>query len=83
VDSLQARDLLAAEPALRQLQIPTLIVWGTGDVFFHRKWACWLRGTIPGAAEVAEIPGGRLYFPDEHATELAAALRWHWHAHVR
>src|SRR3954468_17771988 len=28
--SLHARDLLAVEPALRHLQVPTLIVWGTG-----------------------------------------------------
>jgi pimeloyl-ACP methyl ester carboxylesterase len=83
VISLHARDLLAAEPALRRLQVPTLIVWGTGDVFFRRKWAYWLRDTIPGAAEVAEIPGARLFFPDERATELTAALRRHWHAHVR
>ena len=83
VASLRARDLLAAEPALRQLQVPTLIVWGTGDVFFHGKWAYWLRDTIPGAAAVTEIPGARLFFPDERATELTAALRRHRHAHVR
>jgi len=61
--SLHARDLLAAEPALRRLQVPTLIVWGTRDRFFHRKWAYWLRDTIPGATEVIEIDGGRLFFP--------------------
>jgi pimeloyl-ACP methyl ester carboxylesterase len=78
VASLHDRDLLAAESVLRRLQVPTLIVWSTGDVFFHRKWAYWLRGTIPGAAEVTEIPGARLFFPDERATELTAALRRHW-----
>jgi pimeloyl-ACP methyl ester carboxylesterase len=83
VASLHARDLLAAEPALRRLQVPTLIVWGTGDVFFHRKWAYWLCDTIPGATEVTEIPGARLFFPDERAAELTAALRRHWHAQVR
>ena len=83
VASLHARDLLAAEPTLHRLHVPTLIVWGTGDVFFHRKWAYWLRDTIPGAAGVTEIPGAKLFFPDERATELAAALRRHWHAHVR
>jgi hypothetical protein len=36
--SLHARDLLAVEPALSRLQVPTLIVWGTGDRFFHKKW---------------------------------------------
>ncbi len=76
--SLRARDLLAAEPALARLRVPTLIVWGTGDRFFNRKWAYWLRDTIPGATEVVEIDGGRLFFPDERAAELTTALRRHW-----
>jgi pimeloyl-ACP methyl ester carboxylesterase len=80
--SLHARDLLAAEPALARLRVPTLIVWGTGDIFFRRKWAYWLLDTIPGATEVVEIAGARLFFPDERATELTAALRRHWDAHL-
>ena len=79
--SLHARDLLAVEPALARLQVPTLIVWGTSDIFFRRKWAYWLRDTIPGATEVVELAGGRLFFPDERATELTAALRHHWDAY--
>jgi pimeloyl-ACP methyl ester carboxylesterase len=79
--SLHARDLLAAEPALTRLQVPTLIVWGTKDMFFRTKWAYWLRDTIPGAGEVVEIDGGRLFFPDERAAELTAALRRHWAAY--
>jgi pimeloyl-ACP methyl ester carboxylesterase len=79
--SLHARDLLAIEPALARLQVPTLIVWGTGDIFFRRKWAYWLRDTIPGATEVVEVDGARIFFPDERATELTAALRRHWDAH--
>jgi pimeloyl-ACP methyl ester carboxylesterase len=78
---LRRRDLLAAEPALRGLQVPTLIVWGTADSFFRTKWAYWLRDTIPGATGVTEIEGGRLFFPDERAGELVAALRQHWAAH--
>ena len=56
-------------------------MWGTDDIFFRRKWAYWLRDTIPGATEVVEIDGGRLFFPDERAAELTAALRRHWDAH--
>lgn len=79
--SLRARDLLAIEPALARLQVPTLIVWGTGDIFFRRKWAYWLRDTIPGATDVIEVDAARLFFPDERATELTAALRRHWNTH--
>jgi pimeloyl-ACP methyl ester carboxylesterase len=78
--SLHARDLLAAEPALARLQVPTLIVWGNDDRAFRTKWAYWLRDTIPGATEVVEIDEGRLFFPDERAAELTAALRRHWAA---
>jgi pimeloyl-ACP methyl ester carboxylesterase len=79
--SIRARDLLAAEPALTRLHVPTLVVWGTGDTFFHRKWAYWLRDTIPGVTEVVELEGARLFFPDERATEFTAALRRHWDKH--
>jgi pimeloyl-ACP methyl ester carboxylesterase len=56
-------------------------VWGTGDTFFPSRWAYWLRDTIPGATRVVELDGGRLLFPDERATELAAALQDHWDSH--
>jgi pimeloyl-ACP methyl ester carboxylesterase len=79
--SIRARDLLAAEPALTRLHVPTLVGWGTGDTFFDRKWAYWLRDTIPGVTEVVELEGARLFFPDERATEFTAALRRHWDKH--
>ena len=61
---------------------PTLIVWGTKAIFFRRKWAYWLRDTIPGATEVVEIDGGRLsFFPDERAAELTGGATPHWAAH--
>lgn len=63
------------EPKLRQLQAPTLIMWGTDDVFFDRKWAYWLKDTIPGAADVIEVEGGRLFFPEERPELFAAQLR--------
>jgi pimeloyl-ACP methyl ester carboxylesterase len=63
---------------LRELQVPTLLVWGTGDEFFGLAEAYSLRDLIPGAREVAEIPGGKLFFAEEHPDELAAHLRRHW-----
>ena len=78
IRSLHARDLLAVEGRLKRLTVPTLIVRGTGDRFFPTKWAYWLRDTIPGAHTVIELPGARLFFPDERADELAAAITRHW-----
>ena len=81
IASLHNRDLAAVEPALRRLTVPTLIVWGTGDVFFRVRHAYRLRDTIPGATEVVTIDGGRLFFPDERAADLVTQLRAHWTAH--
>lgn len=76
--SLRPDDLLAAEPQLARLTVPTLIVWATQDVFFDLSWAYWLKSLIPGASEVTEIDGGRLFFPEERPADLIDALRKHW-----
>jgi pimeloyl-ACP methyl ester carboxylesterase len=69
---------VAIHDRLRRLEVPTLIMWGTDDPFFDVKWAYWLRDTIPGARRVVEVPGGRLFFPEEEPELLASALRAHW-----
>jgi pimeloyl-ACP methyl ester carboxylesterase len=76
--SLLPEDLLAVEPDLAELLVPTLIVWGTADPFFELSWAYWLKDLIPGATQVIEIEGGRLFFPDERSDELVSSLRQHW-----
>ncbi|HEY7486422.1 MAG TPA: alpha/beta hydrolase [Streptosporangiaceae bacterium] len=79
--SLRAADLVDIEPGLKQLDVPTLVVWGTADEFFELDWAYWLRDTIPGVTEVVEIEGGKLFFPHERAADLIPHLRRHWAAH--
>ena len=74
-DTSQTREI---EPLLRKLTAPTLIVWGTGDHFFPLKWAYWLKGAIPGARQVVELEGAKLFFPEERPDELADAVRAHW-----
>jgi pimeloyl-ACP methyl ester carboxylesterase len=78
--AMEPRYLLAVEPDLAQLRVPTLVVWAMDDPFFEVKWAYWLRDLIPGAREVVEIEGAKLFFPDERAGELVAHLRRHWAA---
>jgi pimeloyl-ACP methyl ester carboxylesterase len=70
-------------PLLRKLDVPTLIVWGTGDAFFPVAWAYWLKGAIPGARRVVELEGAKLLFPEERPGELVEALREHWRAIAR
>ncbi len=77
VAGLEPSALLAVEPALRGLDVPTLVVWATGDEFFDVKWAHWLRDTIPGVVDVVTVPEAKLFFPDERPADLVAPLRAH------
>jgi pimeloyl-ACP methyl ester carboxylesterase len=70
----------AAEPGLKKLQAPTLVVWGTDDVYFDVKWARWLAGTIPGTRRSIELKGARIFFPEERWAEFNQDLRAHWQA---
>jgi pimeloyl-ACP methyl ester carboxylesterase len=78
IASFDNRQTVVIEPLLRKLEVPTLIVWGTSDVFFPVKWAYWLRGTISGARDVIELEGAKLFFPWERPDEFATALRNFW-----
>lgn len=71
---------VAVERQLKTLQAPTLIVWGTDDIYFDVKWSHWLAKTIPGTRRRVELPGGRIFFPEERARELNDELRAHWKA---
>jgi pimeloyl-ACP methyl ester carboxylesterase len=66
------------EPMLRALDVPALIVWGTGDIFFDVTWAHWLAETLPGARPPVILDGAKLFFPEERAPELIAPLRDFW-----
>ena len=78
--SLDAGDLRAVEPQLKELTVPTLMVWGTGDTFFDVTTAYWLRDTIPGATGVVTVDGAKLFFPEERPMDLVPHLERHWAA---
>jgi pimeloyl-ACP methyl ester carboxylesterase len=69
---------LAVEAQLRKLKAPTLIVWGTDDVYFDVQWSRWLAETIPGTRRRIELKGARIFFPEERAAEFNQELRAHW-----
>jgi pimeloyl-ACP methyl ester carboxylesterase len=77
VAAFDHKHTVAIEPQLRQLRAPTLIVWGTDDVYFPVKWAHWLAKTIPGAKPPVELPGARIFFPEERAEAFNQLLRAH------
>ena len=75
------RQTVAIEPRLRELRVPTLVVWGLDDIFFELKWAHWLKRTIPGARRVVEVPDARLFFAEDRPQALAGPLREFLAAH--
>jgi pimeloyl-ACP methyl ester carboxylesterase len=72
------RHTLAAEAGLRKLRAPTLIVWGTDDIYFDVQWSHWLADTIPGTRRRIELKGARIFFPEERAGEFNQELRSLW-----
>jgi pimeloyl-ACP methyl ester carboxylesterase len=71
---------VAVEGRLKTLHVPTLIVWGTDDVYFPVRWSEWLARTIPGTRRRIELEGARLFFPEERFARLNDELRAHWKA---
>lgn len=69
---------LAIEAQLKTLKAPTLIVWGTDDVYFDVKWSHWLADNIPGTRRRVELQGARIFFPEERWQEFNKELRAHW-----
>jgi pimeloyl-ACP methyl ester carboxylesterase len=69
---------LAIEDRLKTVKAPTLIVWGTDDVYFDVKWSHWLAENIPGTRRRVEFEGARIFFPEERWETFNQELRAHW-----
>lgn len=80
VNAFDCRHTVEIDKPLRQLQAPTLIAWGTDDVYFDVKWAHWLEDAIPGTRRRIEFNGARIFFPEERAREFNDAVKAHWMA---
>jgi pimeloyl-ACP methyl ester carboxylesterase len=66
------------EAGLRKFAAPSMIVWGTDDIFFDVKWADWLAEAIPGVRRSIRYQGARIFFPEERGEEFSRDLRLHW-----
>ena len=69
---------VAVEAKLKILNAPTLIVWGTDDIYFDVKWSHWLAETIPGTKRRVEFKDARIFFPEERAEDFNRELRNFW-----
>ena len=71
---------LDIEQQLKTLKAPTLIAWGTDDVYFPVKWSHWLAENIPGTRRRVEFQDARIFFPEERWEDFNKELREHWQA---
>jgi pimeloyl-ACP methyl ester carboxylesterase len=72
------RHTLQIESLLKALKAPTLIVWGTDDIYFDVKWSHWLAENIPGTRRRVEFKDARIFFPEERWQDFNKELREHW-----
>jgi pimeloyl-ACP methyl ester carboxylesterase len=78
IAAVDAADLAAVHAELATLEVPTLLVWGTGYPPFDISWAYQLRDLIPGVQELVEVDGAKVLFPEERPEDLIPHLRRHW-----
>jgi pimeloyl-ACP methyl ester carboxylesterase len=78
VNAFDNKHTVAIEPKLKTLKAPTLIIWGTDDVYFDVKWSHWLSETIPGTKRRVEFEGARIFFPEERPEDFNKELRDFW-----
>ena len=78
VGSFCPADLEGVTDSLAELQLSTLLAWGTRDVFFGPKWGRAFARALGASATLVEIPGGKLFWPMERPAELSALLVPHW-----
>jgi len=78
VEAFDSKHTTAIEPKLKTLKAPTLIVWGTDDIYFDVKWSRWLADTIPGTKRRVEFKDARIFFPEERSEEFNRELRRFW-----
>jgi pimeloyl-ACP methyl ester carboxylesterase len=78
VNAFDCRHTVQIEKQLRLVQAPTLIAWGTDDIYFDLKWSRWLADAIPGTRKRVEFPSARIFFPEERPQQFNQELRAHW-----
>lgn len=76
--ALAPNPLAGIEAKLRQLQIPTRIVWGMKDNIFDPRMPDYLDEILPGSRGVRRVAEGKLFWPEEYPDILEAELRQLW-----
>jgi len=78
--ALEANALAGVEALLRRSRVPARIVWGTADTIFSLENPVYLDRVLPGSRGVRNVPGARLFFPEEFPDLIAEEARALWDA---
>ena len=79
-DALKNRDqLMAVAPQLKQLKVPTQVIWGEADSAFDTPASLeWLRTNLGNLRKVTTVPRAKLFWPEEHPRLLSVLIKEFW-----
>ena len=75
---LDANVLAGVESKLQQRNVPTRIIWGTGDTIFSPESPGYLDKTFGNSQGVRRVPDAKLFFPEEFPDLIAEEARRLW-----
>jgi len=78
--ALERNWLEGFEAKLRRCDVPTRIVWGTGDTIFSPVGADYLDRSFGNSRGVRRVHGAKLFFPEEFPDVVAEEARRLWGA---
>ncbi|HKE93580.1 MAG TPA: alpha/beta hydrolase [Povalibacter sp.] len=76
--ALTPNPLAGIESALKRCQVPTRIVWGTGDDIFSAASPDYLDRMLPNSRGVRRVEAAKLFFPEEFPELIATEARQLW-----
>jgi pimeloyl-ACP methyl ester carboxylesterase len=76
--ALEPNPLQGIEAALKRLDVPLRIVWGSADDIFSPADAAYLDRTFSKSRGIRHVPDGKLFFPEEFPDVIADEARALW-----
>lgn len=70
--------MVGLEARLKACEVPTAILWGTGDIFFRADDVDYLVNVLPNVKHVERLEGAKLFFPEERPDLVVKVARRLW-----
>jgi pimeloyl-ACP methyl ester carboxylesterase len=77
ITGLKKMSTVAIVSLLKELEVPSLLVWRTGEGYYGTEWSHSLARTIPGTLRRVEFIGTKILLPEE-PEDLDRDLRSFW-----